>query len=80
MKNQKLAANIFSFINDENCDYWYYNPEDDSYDINRDDGGFYAYYKYNAQSGLYEKSEDEESDETAQFEDDLDSSFGQSWL
>lgn len=80
MKNQKLTANIYSFINDENCDYWNYNSEDDSYDVDRDGNGFYAYYKYNAQSGLYEIDDDYYDDETAQFEDDLDSSFGQSWL
>ncbi|MFR3801336.1 MAG: DUF4153 domain-containing protein [Eubacterium sp.] len=80
MKNQKLTANIYSFINDENCDYWNYNSEDDSYDVDRDGNGFYAYYKYNAQSGLYEIDDDYYDDETAQFEDELDSSFGQSWL
>ena len=80
MKNQKLTANIYSFINDENCDYWNYNSEDDSYDVDRDGNGFYAYYKYNAQSGLYEIDDDYYDDETAQSEDDLDSSFGQSWL
>ena len=80
MKNQKLTANIYSFINDENCDYWNYNSEDDSYDVDRDGNGFYAYYEYNAKSGLYEIDDDYYDDEAAQFEDDLDSSFGQSWL
>ena len=80
MKNQKLTANIYSFINDENCDYWYYNQDDDLYEIGRDDQ-FYAYYEYNAKSGLYEIDDDYYyDDEVAQFEDDLDSSFGQSWL
>lgn len=81
MKNQKLTANIYSFINDENCDYWNYNSEDDSYDVDRDGNGFYAYYEYNAKSGLYEIDDDYYyDDEAAQFEDNLDSSFGQSWL
>lgn len=80
MKNQKLTANIYSFINDENCDYWNYNSEDDSYDVDRDGNGFYAYYEYNAKSGLYEIDDDYYDDEAAQFEDELDSSFGQSWL
>ncbi len=79
MKNQKLTANIYSFINDKNCDYWYYNQDDDLYEIGRDDQ-FYAYYEYNAQSGLYEIDDDYYDDEMAQFEDDLDSSLGQSLL
>lgn len=83
MKNQKLAANVYSLIAVDNCDYWYYDKDADFYDVELKNGEYYN-YEYNEKSGLYEKNNNEnyyfDDDETAEFEDDLDESFGQSWM